>query len=77
MWTVAGGAITSVPKFVDAAAGDFRLAEGSPWMDAGDDPDVEGYDVDLAGNPRIAGAAVDLGPYEYTGGSAIDGVEAD
>ena len=76
--TVASGAITSDPMFVDAANGDFHLAQGSPCIDAGDDPAVEGYDVDLDGNARIAGAAVDLGAYEFTegGGSAINEIEA-
>ena len=61
--------------FVDAANGNFRLAEGSPCIDAGDDPAIEGYDTDLDGNARIFGAAVDLGPYEVNDGSAIETAE--
>ena len=67
--------ITSDPKFVDVAGGNYRLAEGSPCIDAGDDPAIEGYDTDLAGNARIFGTSVDLGAYEVTDGSAIDDVE--
>ena len=70
--TVSASAITSDPMFVDAANGNFRLAEGSPCIDAGDDPAIEGYDTDLDGNARIFGAAVDLGPYEVNDGSAIE-----
>ena len=73
--TVSASAITSDPKFVDVAGGNYRLAEGSPCIDAGDDPAIEGYDTDLAGNARIFGASVDLGAYEVTDGSAIDDVE--
>ena len=73
--TVSASAITSDPKFVDVAGGNYRLAEGSPCIDAGDDPAIEGYDTDLAGNARIFGTSVDLGAYEVTDGSAIDDVE--
>ena len=73
--TVSASAITSDPMFVDAANGNFRLAEGSPCIDAGDDPAIEGYDTDLDGNARIFGAAVDLGPYEVNDGSAIETAE--
>lgn len=73
--TVSASAITSDPMFVDAANGNFRLAEGSPCIDAGDDPAIEGYDIDLDGNARIFGAAVDLGPYEVNDGSAIETAE--
>ena len=73
--TVSASAITSDPKFVDVAGGNYRLAEGSPCIDAGDDPAIEGYDTDLAGNTRIFGVSVDLGAYEVTDGSAIDDIE--
>jgi len=50
--------------FVDPAAKDFRLKAGSPAIDAGANlPDVP---TDLAGNPRPAGSAFDVGAYEFT-----------
>ena len=57
------------PSFVDAANGDYRLASGSPCIDAGDNAYVTG-DTDLAGNARIANGTVDIGCYEY-GAAAI------
>ena len=74
--TVSTGAITVDPRFVNATGGDYRLSEGSPCIDAGDDPAIEGFDTDLAGNARIFGSSVDLGAYESTDGSAIDEIEA-
>ena len=53
------------PLFVDPANGNYRLAGGSPCIDAGY-TDVVLFDTDLDGNPRIRGAAVDLGCYEYS-----------
>ena len=58
------GNITNVPLFVDAANGDYRLAAGSPCIDAGSNGYVVGA-LDLAGLPRIAGGVVDMGAYEY------------
>ena len=55
---------TGNPGFVDAANGDYRLAAGSPCIDAGDNSYVTG-DKDLAGNARIANGTVDIGCYEY------------
>lgn len=67
------------PGFVDAANGDYRLAAGSPCIDAGDNSYVTG-DKDLAGNARIANGTVDIGCYEYgsapAGGSLTDGLVA-
>ena len=49
--------------FVDAANRDYRLAAGSLCIDAGDSSNVA-ETVDLDGNPRIAGTAVDAGCHE-------------
>ena len=49
-------------EFVDAAQGDFVPAAGSAAVDAGVDADLT--TVDLAGNPRLVGAAVDVGAFE-------------
>lgn len=57
------GNIASYPRFVDAAAGNYRLLETSPCLDAGDNGAVT-WAEDLDGNPRIAFGAVDMGAYE-------------
>lgn len=49
--------------FIDAANGDYRLSAGSSCIDEGDSSKVA-ETTDLAGNPRIVGAAVDVGCYE-------------
>ena len=50
--------------FFDAAGGDFRVRAIAPCVDAGDSARAAGT-TDLAGNPRVAHAAVDMGCYEY------------
>jgi len=61
------------PMFVDTTAGDFRLQENSPCIDAGD-PDTTGLNLpmyDLDGNLRFydgnndGTSVVDMGAYEY------------
>ena len=50
--------------FVDSVNGDYRLAEGSPCIDAGDNSCASGQ-FDLEGNIRISNGTVDLGCYEH------------
>lgn len=57
------GNLADDPQFVDAEGGDFRLATGSPCINAGDNNAVSG-ETDLDGNPRIMGETVDMGAYE-------------
>jgi hypothetical protein len=53
------------PQFLDLAAPDLRVAAGSAAIDAGSEPanGLAGA-VDFAGNPRVDGAAIDIGAYE-------------
>ena len=59
---------------MDAATGDYRLAPGSPLIDAGDPATLAG--LDFAGNPLIADgngdgiARRDVGAYELAAASA-------
>jgi hypothetical protein len=53
----------SAAAFVDASGHDYRLAPGSPAIDAG--RGVAGVDQDRDGVARPQGAAVDVGAYEY------------
>ena len=55
--------ISNAPGFVNPAAGDFHLNPWSRCIDAGDSAIVTNS-TDLDGNPRIVGAAVDMGCYE-------------
>jgi hypothetical protein len=58
------------PRFVDAAAGDFRLRFNSPLVDAGDPAALTSGTADRDGNPRIVDGGhgsprVDMGALEY------------
>lgn len=60
-------------------AGNYTLTEGSPAIDAGDEPPLTPYMAlpDLAGNARTFGDAVDLGAYEYTTGNSLKPIDSD
>lgn len=52
-------------------AGDWSLAKGSEFIDAGEE--VEGFTsgVDAAGNPRLSGKAIDRGAYEFVSSEPV------
>lgn len=54
---------TAPPLFVNAGAGDYRQAPSSPTIDAGVADQIGALDLD--GNPRILGAAPDIGAFEF------------
>jgi hypothetical protein len=58
------GNLDSNPQFMDAVKADFRLNSSSPAINAGDSTVSDLPATDLDGNPRIMGAAIDMGAYE-------------
>jgi hypothetical protein len=72
------GVIAANPQFENAAAGDFRLKDGSPALDVGEDDflpmdtmDLDGdgvffeiLPVDMNGDTRLAGVGLDMGAFE-------------
>ncbi|MEI6395099.1 MAG: choice-of-anchor Q domain-containing protein, partial [Verrucomicrobiota bacterium] len=68
------GSTTADPMFLNAAAGDFRLASDSPGIDTGINIASMTNGVDLGGAPRLQGPAMDMGAYETfrpNGGSIV------
>jgi hypothetical protein len=58
-----GGNQTAAPLFVNSENGDYREAAGSPTIDAGLAGELG--PLDLGGNPRVLGAAPDIGAFEF------------
>ena len=63
--TDGGHNIDGDPLLVDIGALNVRLSLGSPAIDAGDSSASYLPEVDIRGNPRITGATVDMGVYEF------------
>jgi predicted outer membrane repeat protein len=53
------------PLWADPEVGDFRLQAGSPCIDAGTLDALGLPELDFEGSPRVSGAAVDIGAYEF------------
>lgn len=68
--TDAGGNQTAPPLFVDAGAGNYREAPGSPTIDAGTGDLLLGA-LDPDGLPRTVGPAPDIGAFEFAPSAAI------
>ena len=72
------GTIAADPRFVDAAHGNYRLADDSPLIDAGTDAPAGGAaESDLDGVARLQGAHLDIGAYELGAPVSADAIFAD
>lgn len=63
--TSGSGNILQDPLWADPKAGDFRLQAGSPCIDTGTLDAVGLPELDFEGGPRVSGASVDIGAYEF------------
>lgn len=61
-----GANLSADPLFADPAGFDFRVPGESPCRDAGTSAGVLLPSFDYLGNPRVMGAAPDIGPCEYS-----------
>jgi hypothetical protein len=62
------GNVAVDPQFIDASAGNFRLASTSPLIDAGFDTPLGNLsNTDLDGLARLQGKHVDMGAFESDG----------
>jgi hypothetical protein len=69
---------SGAPLFVNAGAGNFREADGSPTINAGSSVLLALGSADLDGNLRIFGSAPDIGAFEFgAGGSSSGGGSGD
>ena len=66
---VSGNKYNQNPLFLDTLSGNYRLSACSPARDAGAFSWLnEGISYkDIAGNPRVTGSSLDIGPYEFQG----------
>ncbi|MDH4238563.1 MAG: hypothetical protein OEW48_03265 [Phycisphaerae bacterium] len=67
------GNINANPLFMDSAIGDYYLLPNSPCINTGD-PDyiAEPDETDMDGKPRIIGARIDMGAYEFNHNPVAD-----
>ncbi|HEY3268369.1 MAG TPA: choice-of-anchor Q domain-containing protein [Armatimonadota bacterium] len=70
------GNISANPLFADREQRDYRLAAGSPCIDAGDDAAVLAGSTDVTGAARIQGVHVDMGAYETAVASSFTFADA-
>lgn len=63
--TGTNGNISLDPLFTNRGSGDLHLLAGSPCINAGDIAAVTPGEKDLDGKPRIIGAHVDMGAFEF------------
>ncbi|MCX6303596.1 MAG: carboxypeptidase regulatory-like domain-containing protein [Bacteroidetes bacterium] len=64
------GNISSDPVFINPVSGNFRLASGSPCIDAGDNA-FNTETIDLDGNSRVYNGLIDMGAYESGAGTGM------
>ena len=65
--TGTNGNISQDPLFASRLTGNYRLSNGSPCINTGDDTVVGSGETDLDGKPRIFGVHVDMGAWEFSG----------